>query len=805
MATLYDAATGAATEIPDGDAHNAVLSGRYGFRPGEKVVLYGGPDGEGRTVPTEQAIDLIRKGYTWGDQSVAQSDMLEDNYGKVGGTLLAGGAGVARGLTLGLSDRVARNFGAEASTLRTLQEGAPLASTVGEVGGSIAAVLATGGAGGAGRLAAGATGFASRGLVGRAAAKALEMGIAGAIEGGAFGAGKNISENALGRADLTAESLIANAGMGALVGGGVGGLIGGGSVLAGAGVKAGAKAISDKLGSGSVKDWLEGLAGERALKATIGQNKKAFSQLESKDLADKAGKYLLEEIGLGTDDALAAAGNTNEVIAEKLAARRDLVGKKIDDIVTKLDDATAAGEGVAKRVRGELVADRIENEVLKNIDPVAQKGTYNTIKEVADGYRAQQGPISFADAAKMRRSAQLNANYDAAVPKPTQQAWQDVAKVWNKTIDDAADPVLKGMGEQTSNLYKATRDEFSLVQRLTNYAENRVAANSANRVVSPSDYGIGGAAGLLTGNPLTGAASAIGHKLVRERGSAVAANLAYKASRLGMIQNAAQATTMRIDDAVAGFVTRAMEGGARVSSAPAATQTLENVSFMPKVASAEMSQPKVAKGRADAAKSRAKEIAELANNPERMADRISASLAGIDDAAPGVSGQAAMKAAKVVSYLNQKAPKPTRSTNTLQPLLDNWKPSEEEASKFERHVRAAMDPMSVLDDLNKGTLTPEAAEAFRTLYPKLHELTVSKIAEKLATAKKQLPYEDRVNLSLLLGTPVDDSMRPDFIARTQQLWAKKPTEGGGRKTANMGKLELAGNMRSDAQKLEEKR
>jgi hypothetical protein len=303
----------------------------------------------------------------------------------------------------------------------------------------------------------------------------------------------------------------------------------------------------------------------------------------------------------------------------------------------------------------------------------------------------------------------------------------------------------------------------------------------------------------MTGDPVTGAIAAFGHKTLRERGSAFAANVAYKMSRLGAIQKAAQAVEGRVDSAIVSFLDRASRGSVAHATTPAVTQTLLNTSFMPKSAAAK------ATDRRDAAKERAKEIAQLANDPQRMADRIATSLAGVDEAAPTVSGHAAVTAAKAVQHLHAKAPKNPRSVNTLQPTLDDWLPSDQEVAKFERHVRAAMDPLTVIEDLGAGTLTKEAAETFRELYPQLHLMTFSKITEKLAAAKKKLPYADRVNLSILLGAPVDDSMRPEFINRTQAVWQKKPSEGGGRVAPTAGNLDLASNMRSPTQQLEVKR
>lgn len=803
MATLYDTATLQPIDIPDEDAPAAVLSGRYGLDASRNVVLFD-PDGRAFEMPVSSAPQAFEMGYKFAPQTALRARENEEKYGALGSKLLSGGAGLLRGLTLGLSDRALRNVGVEAKTLRDLEEGAPITSGVGEVAGAVLPMAFSGGTsaaaqgakaslpsivGGlgssAGRAAVKAAGLeGAKSIAGRAGAKALELGAAGAVEGALFGAGQAVTEDALGRADLNAESLIAHAGLGAALGLGSGALLGGGGSLATSGARKAVGAVKSKIGASNAQEILEDFAGERALKAALGQQKKAFTQLEDKGLTDRAKQYLLKEIGIDKFD------NT-ESLAQKLASRRDALGSQIDDLVTKLD----AG-GASPKLTGEAIADRIEKEIVPKIDPVAQKSTRDAMQAAADGYRAAPGSLKFSEAAQMRRAAQANANYDAAMPRPTQQAWADVAKVWNNSIDEAAEPALKKLGA-AGDAYKKAREEFSLAQRLTDYAEDRAHGNAANRFVSPSDYGVGGVVGLAAGDPVTGLASAAAHKVIRERGNAFAANAAYRLSKLAAVKKASDAVASRVDKAVARFVS-----GARTVAAPATVQTLFNTSFSP---SNVVPMRKVA-SRKDAAKERARELAEFVSDPGAVTDRIAMAMSGLEESAPGISGQAAITASKALQFLHARAPKNPMSVHTTQPLLDDWQPNDAEVSKFERYVRAAFDPMTVLEDLESGTLTKEGVETMRELYPQLHAMTLEKLSEKLSQKKDRLPYEDRVNLSLLLGVPVDDTMRPDFISRTQQMWAEKPTEGGsgGQAGGGVGNLDLGGNLRTEAQRLEAK-
>lgn len=841
MATMYDTSTMKPVEVPDDGVPDAFKSGRYGFAEGSKVVLF---DRSGRSwdVPAESAHEAFAKGWTMAPQAEQSELAVKEKYGALGGQLLAGAAGAARGVSFGMSDRIARNLGVKASDLAGLKEAYPATSTGSEIIGAALPILASGGTGAAATAARGvgvlprlaaklstavgekaAAKIAGDSLLRVAGRKALEYGVAGGIEGGLYGAGSAITEEALGGHEATAESVLAHAGLGALIGAGSGVLIGGGGALLSGGGRKAVSFAAEKLGdqSTTVKQFLEDFAGERALKATLGQQKRAFTQLEEKGLKKKAQKYILEDIGISGKD-------TTESLAEKLVAKRDEIGKRLDDIVSGLDEATAGN--LAERVSPAAVAAKIEKEVAEPLKKIAaNQAEYKAVmREVKAIKNLGKDGISFADARAQRAAIQDKINYDRLNGLTAAAgAKNKIARIWNDVIDETAEPVLKRMGEQTNNAYKAARDEFSLVKRLSDYAENRVRGNEANRFISPSDYGVGAAMGLAdvaSGGGVSvakGIASAGAHKIIREHANAAMAAAAYRLSKIQGIQRASDAINKRIGTAADKYVARAVSSGklvGRVGTETAkgeafanldtddigtvsrfdAVRTLMNSSWLDGKKREHLDRRLAVKERSD-------ELAQLVTDPSRLANKISASTSGMAEAAPNVSDQIAMKAAKAVQYLHDKAPKNPRPPNPVQPLSDNWRPTNQEVSRFERRVRAAFDPMSVIKDLEHGVLTKEGVETLRDLYPELHKMTLKTIAMKLAETKERLPYKDRVNLSLLFGVPLDETMRPDFIRRTQALWSQKPNQGqgaGGQRVSALGKLGLADGVRTETQKRE---
>lgn len=195
----------------------------------------------------------------------------QSKYGGTGAAALATAAGAARGLSFGLSDVILKGMGLSEEAAK-LQAHQPTMSTVGEVGGAIGGAFL-----GPGAIVAKGAQAATKGIVsglGRAAAKE-------AAEGALYGVGQTISEQALGTNDSVAESLVANVGMGAILGGGFG--------MAAHGASEGAQAMSRQVkkflkGEGAVNKWLgkadEFFTGEAGKVASDLEELKKLSEIE---------------------------------------------------------------------------------------------------------------------------------------------------------------------------------------------------------------------------------------------------------------------------------------------------------------------------------------------------------------------------------------------------------------------------------------------------------------------------------------------------------------------------------------------
>lgn len=173
-----------------------------------------------------------------------EQNQLQTQYGGLGGQAAAAGVGALDALTLGFGSGALGELGGDEfkKDIQGVQAANPWSSGLGTVAGAILPAVLTGGGslaeeGGLslmGRLARGPVealtglGEAGEGLTSSALGDGVlgRVGggiVRGAIEGGAYGAGSQVSEDSLGDTDTTAEKLIAAIGHGALIGGAAGG------------------------------------------------------------------------------------------------------------------------------------------------------------------------------------------------------------------------------------------------------------------------------------------------------------------------------------------------------------------------------------------------------------------------------------------------------------------------------------------------------------------------------------------------------------------------------------------------------
>lgn len=164
--------------------------------------------------------------------------------------------------------------------------------------------------------------------------------------------------------------------------------------------------------------------------------------------------------------------------------------------------------------------------------------------------------------------------------------------------------------------------------------------------------------------------------------------------------------------------------------------------------------------RPDARASIAKRLAPIAAVNPRLADQLET---------------IAVRRAELISATMPRRP----DSGGLQIGPDNWKPNELALRSWARTVRAAEDPGSVEEDLARGILTPEASNAYRSVYPERFAAMQSQIFQAAPMLSKSLSMNRKIALSIFTGVPLIPALQPNILAVLQGNFATEPGTNAG--------------------------
>lgn len=332
----------------------------------------------------------------------------------------------------------------------------------------------------------------------------------GALEGGIDALGDS-------EADLTKGDYLGAAADTAL-----GGLVG-----------AGAGFVGDKVGGAigrrlsTAPGALESMAQGRAVKAATGQNKREISKMIAAEMrgsdvgtVERVGSDLL-------DQGVVTAGANADDMLQRAVARRAEFAQLIDDSLDELDSLAQRPLNVG------AIADDLENSL---VAPFLNgtRGQRQVAARMAEEIQAlrDQGPVGLRALEEFKRGLDDSINYAAEIKDPAQKALLRMRTILNETIESEADAIASATGSEAAANYlnaKAVTGSMSIGERV---ARNQATSQASNRLIAPSDYGMGAVGAVVSGiasggsipaAALTGLAIAGGHKALRQRGNQVAA------------------------------------------------------------------------------------------------------------------------------------------------------------------------------------------------------------------------------------------------------------------------------------------
>jgi len=699
----------------------------------------------------------------------------------------AAALGAARGVTLGLSDVALTQSGlVKPETLRNIQEQSPFISGTTEIVGTVAPLVFSAGAATpvgvlskAGQVAAKKV---TQGIASKAAGKVAGTAVAGAVEGAGFAAGNLASKVALENEKLSAESIISHIGPGAALGGALGGVIGAGAAALPKVLKVASPLVRrvEKFGEDFIDpvkaaEDLSGLPPRKLMRmndATEGNF--------SKDLLDYTKRNLVtaDNPGAMADDLVAS-----NAVAVKNA------GKKIDELTAVLD-----------------------NELTLQPDVLAKASPWERVKASIDRYADDLSGTAEIRKPQLKFIKQMK---DVVNRLQTESELSRLAgessgfRALNQLRRDMQDLSYNPLGTKLENFKASVAENVrSEIRKVTNDLADDLALRAGEKLA-------------INGQKL----SEVGQTLK-------AANKDYHIGttiKSGLSTRAAKRDTFNIwQIAQGGDVRRNLVVLANIGNSvtklkdavKAATNTFFTTTKRPVLALANKglatsgfatdSEGRAPKSEMQAFKNMQKNVTALATNQEQLLERLTKSTNSVAQISPSLAFEAQQQMVAAVEFLDSKMPKSPNQGVAELLFQKDYEPTSMELAKFRRYVQVVEQPLTVLEELENGTLTREHVEALSSVYPALYENLRLEVMEQIV-AHPDMPYQKKLSLGILLDLPSDESLQPQSILGLQanfQTEGQEEPQGGGSGRASsslvgMRKLDIAGRERTAVQDIED--
>lgn len=675
-----------------------------------------------------------------------------------------------------------------------LAEAHPGYEMAGEVAGTIGGAVVGSGLGAAGKAITPATSLitgagniaeqgvtrvlgqsAGRGVLAKAGIEAAKMGARGAVEGGLYAGAQSASDDLLHDRDLATDKLFAASGTGALYGGIGGALLGGGMSLASSGLGAARNKIAGALAKGDTDAAAMGgspyrTAGEVApttatpvaskaqsvadsfafdsLGATRAQADKVLAGIKNGEqrVGNLVRRVAIDSTG-GEGGGVAGAarvamqGRADEILPRIQAYKNGTVVKELSD---RIGNTGARVDIGSLQRRADEIYQGMRNDPLRVAGADAFKSRIDSeLGALARSGKLADGTMNASDAFFLRSGLEKNAYEIRKINGAAGDAYKGLMREFDgsilSAIDDAAAKAGKSGVADEIRHWKAEWQAANAAERLAQKGAERISRNNTFGIRES----IGAAAGLAMGSPVGALATMVGGKMLRERGSAVAA---YAMSQVAERANLAK-WVQRIDDQIG----KASKGLLQ----PPAKGLLKSSDKMPP-----------AKQLANRALSQA---ASFQADPDGHIERATRQVESIAAHDPDLADSLVQRQVQAAAFLASKVPV-TPDPDPLDPHPAPKMTPNEQAS-LARYAWYTEKPARFFAEVARGKITFEGAETAQALMPRafaeLQERTQDELATQMARGNK-LPFRQRQLLGVLLDMAATPSQRPDHAAFLQK-------------------------------------
>ena len=164
------------------------------------------------------------------------------------------------------------------------------------------------------------------------------------------------------------------------------------------------------------------------------------------------------------------------------------------------------------------------------------------------------------------------------------------------------------------------------------------------------------------------------------------------------------------------------------------------------------------------------DITGLMESPDYMVGRAAQATQGVMDASPALAERMQMQMAQALFYLAQELPE--GNVDMLNPGKAPQVSNGQIHSFLMKH-RAVDNPLVMIEDLGRGVLRTETADAVQTVYPTLFAEMALGVADLMYG--KDVPFATRVQVGLMLGVSGTPLMTPSSILASQTAYGSAQT------------------------------
>lgn len=725
------------------------------------------PNGEKISVAGDELPSYLQSGSSFYTAEDARKEAEQKEFTTTSEQLKTAAESALSGATFGLSDVALQKTGLVDPARSALREQYnPGVALAGEVAGSVAPVLLSGGVGAVAKSAAltptalatglgeaagsGLAQFATREVTSPIAKKlaegAIKTGAGSAIESALYGVGKGASEAMLGKPEATAENILADIGTSTVLGGLLGGALGAGATGAGLVANKGSDKINKVLGDlGTPKEQtkyiLRDLGGNKTqVKNILGNEYKSdvirdvYKYALANDTTAFQGDLVDDFMKSDKKLSMSSMSVTDDVLTDRVGALKDKAGQEIEALVTSAKGNTKPANIISYY---ESLGSDISS--LNKADKAKFNDFVETLKERFDNYPNEISPAELWEFRKEVDQLVFN-NQTQTFAGPKDNPFTDTLKKLRKEAENIIEKDVDASG--FLDKYKAAKQIYSGAADTEKLLFNKLGKD-ANNAISLTDTiaGVGTGAGALAGG--IGGVAALGAGAIA--GAARKAGREYGDRGMLLLLDKLEKKNLSIgkisDQAIDSFL--------KVARKPISVTSL---------AGSRENKEKTYEEKLEGFTSQVNQIEEVKKN-------LDESLAPMGMVAPDTAVALRDKTLNALDFLASKLPKAKTG------VLREYKPSEGEIDKFNRYAVAIDNPKTIMDNLSSGYISPEEVEVLKKVYPEIHAQLKEKAIEKLTDKQRQIPYQLRIQLQKLLDVKEDVNLQYQYTQALQASFA----------------------------------